>query len=193
VGALIAVAGLLTMRKIRSNIYNRNEEVLLSDQEREYSEEVINARAIRQERQRISSHTSSEAQNHKFCKLPLDPKSTGSNESSLLHEFEGLNESSDLYKFTGPDEFNELHCFSTQDCTQQVCRCTSATCELCNQNSGRNSVTFIGVEAEEDGMEVDITGNIFQNNHSHGEILRYAGSRRYGSERLHETPDTVQL
>jgi len=189
VGALIIVAGLLTMRKIRSNAYNRNDEVLMSELDCEFSEEVLDASAIRQGRRRLSSNASSEAQDmvdsfdishHKARNIPLDNTSKGSDESGQSHEFEGIDESSQLYELVGLEESNQLHNISIQDGTQQVCLCTSATCDLCRQNNVKNSVKFIGVDAEDGGIEVDVT---FQNNHS------YAGM----GGRLFETPDTVQL
>jgi len=106
-----------------------------------------------------------------------------------LHEFEGIDESSQLYELVGLDESNQLHDLSIQDGTQQVCRCTSATCDLCRPNDVRNSVKFVSVDAEEGGIEVDVT---FQNNHSYAGIRGSNGSR-IGSVRLYEAPDTVQL
>lgn len=173
----VAVA-LLAMKIIRSNAYDPMDEEILLDYGTEYSKEIVDVGAIPQGGERLKSYAPSNAQN--IVRTPLDDN------------FRSPDDSSPLDDFKLPNNYGKPNNFRTRYYTQEVHRCVSATCEICRQDTTQEGIRFVNVDTEEDGVEVDMMGNVLHSRYSHAGILR-SPSSLCKSPRSYNTPDTVEF
>jgi len=178
-GTILVVVILFAMRRNKSRTYQRKEkEILLSAFKDNYCEKENDVSAIRNGRQRLDSDSSSKAQ---------DTMDTLDNKLRYIQHNNQLQ---------GPDDFDSLHEFieaeindvNAQHFTQQVHHCTSSTCQVCRRHATGKSVKFVNVENEE-GIEVDITGNINMDSRGYDGFLRSPTSLS-SSVRSYETQDS---